>query len=217
MLRELPKTHNAAKTKSDSESETSTTLGNEKGVNGAAAAGAEAIEGAIVISIGARHEIQGLHLLDAEAHRLAFVVLHHHVRLIHTFRLAEVVADLMTGDAGHLLLGGRLPTRDLHLEVHHVEDTKMTILRDHAVDILQADLELLRAGIMAGIGIIEIGDVVMIEQDPTHLQIPLAHVRPDEVRKDAPPPCHLVAPHRLHEPDMIAKDGIRHLHRALAL
>ena len=119
----------------------------------------------------------------------------------------------MTGDAGRLLLGDRLPTRDPDLGVHHVEDTKIMILRDHAVDILQADLEPLRAEIMADIGITEIGDVVIIEQDPIRLQIPLAHVRPDEAEKDAPPPYHLVAPHRLHEPDIIATDGVHRLRR----
>ena len=93
MPRELPKRHNAAKIKSVSESETSTTSGNERGANEEAGAGLEVIVGAIVIPIAVRHETQGLHLLGAETHQLAFVVLHHHVRLIHTFRLAEVVAD----------------------------------------------------------------------------------------------------------------------------
>ena len=93
MLRELPKRHNAAKNKNVSETETSTTSGNERGANEEAGAGLEVIEGPIVILIAVRHEIQGLHPLGAEAHQLAFVVLHHHVRLIHTFRLAEVVAD----------------------------------------------------------------------------------------------------------------------------
>lgn len=199
MLRKLPKRRNVAKSKSDSDSEiaTSTTSGKERGENEEAVAEAEATEEAIVIPIGVRHEIQDLHLPDAEAHRLASVVFHHLVRLIHTSHLAEVVAGQMTGDAGHLLLKGRLAIRDPDLRLHHVEDTKTAILQDHAVDLLQADLELLHAGIMAEIGIREFGDVVMIEQDPIHLQIPLAHVPPDEVEKDAPLPCHLVAPHRL--------------------
>lgn len=122
MLRKLPKRHNAAKSKSDSEIETSIASGNESGANEEAVAGAEAIEEAIVISIGVRHEIRGLHLPGAEAHHLAFVVLHPHVRLIHTFHLAEVFAGQMTGDAG------RLPIRDPDLGLHHVEDTKTTIL-----------------------------------------------------------------------------------------
>ncbi|CAD6583195.1 MAG: hypothetical protein ASARMPREDX12_001205 [Alectoria sarmentosa] len=145
----------------------------------------------------------------AEAHHLAFVVFRPNVRLIRTFRLVEVVAGQMTGDAG------RLPTRCLDLRLHLVEDTKTTILRDHAVVILQADLEVLRAGAIAEIEIRELGDVVIIEQDPTHPQIPLAHVPPDEVEKDAPHPCYLVAPHQLQEADILAEDGIRHLHRAL--
>ncbi|CAD6582569.1 MAG: hypothetical protein ASARMPRED_001000 [Alectoria sarmentosa] len=209
MLRKLPKRHNAAKSKNDSEIATSITSGNERGANEGAAAGAEATEEGIVISIGVRHEIQGLHLPDAEAHHLAFVVFRPNVRLIRTFRLVEVVAGQMTGDAG------RLPTRCLDLRLHLVEDTKTTILRDHAVVILQADLEVLRAGAIAEIEIRELGDVVIIEQDPTHPQIPLAHVPPDEVEKDAPHPCYLVAPHQLQEADILAEDGIRHLHRAL--
>lgn len=197
MLRELPKRHNAARSKSDSEIETSIVLGNERGTNEGAGAGAEAIEEAIVISIGVRREIQGLHLPDVEAHDLPFVVLHSHVRLTRTFHLAEVVAGQMKDDAGRLLLEGRLPTRGLDLGLHHVEDTKMTILQDHAVNILQADLELLHTGNMAEIEIREFGDVVMIEKDPIHVQIPLAHVPPDEVEEDAPPPCLLIASHHL--------------------
>lgn len=196
MLRKLPKKHNAAKSKSDSEIATSITSGNERGVNEEAVAEAEATEEAIVISIGVHHEIRDLHLPDAEAHQLPYVVLHPNVRLIHTSQLAEVVAGQMTGDADRLLLKGPLATRGPGLRLH-VEDTKTAILQDHAVDILQADLELLHAGIMAEIEIREFGDVVMIEQDPIHLQIPLAHFPPDEVENDAPPPCYLVAPHHL--------------------
>lgn len=191
-LRKLPRTHNAARNKSDSEIETSTASGNVKGANEEAVAGVEAIEVAIVNMIGVRYVNRGLHLLDVEAHHLAFVVLHPHVRLIHTFRLAEVVADQRIGGAGHLLLEDRLPSRVPDLGVHDVGDTKMTI-RDHAVDILQADRALLPAGIMAGIGIRELGDVVMIERDPIRLQKPLAHVRSDEVEKDAPAPYRLIA------------------------
>ena len=169
--------------------------GNERGPK--EGPGVEAIEEAIVILIGILHEIQDLHLLDAEAHRLAFVVPYPHVRLIHTFHLAEVVADQMTGDAGHLLIDVRLRSHDPGLEVPLVEDTKMTILQDRAVDIRQVDLELLHVRGMADIGIRGFGDVVMIEQHPIHLQKPLAHVRSDEVEKDAPPLYHLVALHRL--------------------
>ena len=215
-LRKLLKRHNAAKSKSDSENETSIASDKESGANEEAVAGAEAIEEVIVNSTGVRHEIQGLHLSDAEAHYLAFVVLHPHVRLIHTFHLAEVVAGQTTGDAGRLLLGDRSPTRAPDLGLHHVEDTKTTILQDRAVDILQADLEVLHAKIMAEIEVREFGDVVMIEQDPIHLQIPLAHVPPDAIEKDTPPPCLLVAPHHLLEPDIMVEDGILHLHRALA-
>ena len=136
MLRELLKRHNAAKSKSDSEIEISTISGNERGANEEAVVGEEAIEGATVISIVVLHEIQGLHLLDAAAHHLAFVALHPHVRLIRTFRLAEVVAARTIGGAGHLLLEGHLPTRVPDLGVHHVEDMKMTNFQDHAVDIL---------------------------------------------------------------------------------
>ena len=211
MLRKLPKRHNAAKSKSDNEIEIWRILGNERGANEEAVAGAKAIEEAIVILNGVPHEIQGLHLPDAEAHHLAFVVFHPHVRQIHTYHLAEVVAAQMIGGAGRLLLEGRLPTPGPVPGLHHVEDTKTRIHQDHAVDILQADLELRHAGIMAEIEIRDFGDAVMIEQDPIHLQIPLAHVPPDEVEKDAPPPCHLVAPHHLHEPDIMAENGIRHL------
>lgn len=214
MLKRLLRKHNAAKNKSDSEIVTLITSGNERGVNEEAVAGAEVIGEAIVISIGVLHEIQGLHLLDAEAHHLASVVLLPHVRLIHTFHLAEVAVVQMTGDAGRLLLEDRLPTRGPGLELHHVEDTKTTILQDHAVDILQANLGLLHDGLMAEIEVRGFGDVVMIEQDPTHLQIPLAHVPPDE--KDAPLPCRLVVLHHLQEPDIMAEDGVRHLHRVLA-
>ena len=192
MLRKLPKRHNGAKSKNGSEIETSTPSGNVKGANEEAVVGGEAIEVAIVNMIGVRYVNRGLHLLDVEAHHLAFMVLHPHVRLIHTFRLAEVVADQMIGGAGHLLLEDRIPSRVPDLGVHHVGDTKMTI-RDHAVGILQADLALLPAGIMAGIEIRELGNVVMIEQDPIRLQIPLAHVRSDEVEKDAPAPYRLIA------------------------
>lgn len=197
MLRELPKRHNAVRSKSDSEIEISITLGNERGTNEGGGAGAEAIEEAIAISIGVRREIQGLHLPDVEAHHLPFVVLPSHVRLTRTFHLVEMVAGQMTDDAGRLLLKGHLPTRGLDLRLHHVEDTKMTILQDHAVVILQADLELLHPGNMAEIEIREFGDVVMIEKDPIHVQIPLAHVPPDEVEEDAPPPCLLIASHHL--------------------
>lgn len=216
MLKELPKRHNAARSKSDSEIETSILSDNERGANEGAEEGAEAIEEAIVISIGARREIQGLHLLDVEVHHLPFVVLHFHVRLTHTFHLAEGVAGQMTDDAGRLLLEGRLPTRGPDLELHHVEDTKMTILQDHAVDILRADLELLHTGNMAEIEIRNFGDVVMIEPDPIHVQIPLAHVPPDEVEEDAPPPCLLIASHHLQEIGGMIEDGPHHLHRALA-
>lgn len=216
MLRKLPKRRNAAKSKSDSEIATSITSGKERGVSEEAVAGAEATEEAIVISIGVRHEIQGLHLPDAEVHHLASVVLHPRVRLIHISHLAEVVAGQITGDAGRRLLKGHHATRDPDLRLHHVEGTKTAILQDHAVDILQADLELLHAGIMAEIEVREFGDVVMIEQDPIHLQIPLAHVPPDEVEKDAPAPRQLVAPHHFQEPDIMAENGVRHLHRALA-
>ena len=214
-LRKLPRRHNAAKSKSDSAIETSTTSGNVKGANEEAVAGGEAIEVAIVNMIGVHYVNRGLHLLDAEAHHLAFVVLHPHVKSIHTFRPAEVVADQMKGGAGHLLLEDRLPSRVPDLGVHHVEDTRMTI-RGPAVGILQADLALLHVGIMAGIEIRELGDVVMIEQDPIRLQIPLAHVRSDEVEKDAPAPYRLIARHRLQDPKLIADDGIGHLHRAHA-
>lgn len=179
-------------------------------------AGAEAIGAAIVTLIDVRHEIQDLHLPDAEAHHQAFVVLHPRVRQIHTFHLAEVVAVQMTGDAGRLLLEGRLPILGPDPELHYVEDTKTRTLQDHAVDILQADLGLLHAETLAEIEIREFRHVMMIEQDPIHLQIPLAHVPPDEVETDAPPPSHLVAPRRLQEPDIIPEDGIRHLHRDLA-
>lgn len=213
--RELRKRRNDARSKSDSEIETSIVLGNERGANEEAGVGAEAIEGAMATSIGVRAEIQGLQLLDVEAHHLGFVVLHPHAKQIHTFHPVEVVADQMTGDADHLLLEGRLPTRTLDLELHHVEDTK-TILQDHADDILQADLEPLHVGSMAETEFGDLGDVVMIEQDPTHLQIPLAHVPPEEVEKDVPPPCHLVASHHLRELDIMVEDVVRHLHRALA-
>ena len=69
---------------------------------------------------------------------------------------------------------------------------------------------------MAGIEIIEFGDVVMIEQDPLHLQIPLAHVHPDEVEKDVPPISRLAARHRLQDQETITEDSIVHLPRALA-
>ena len=217
MPRGLPNWHNAAKSKSDSEIETSIPLGSEREGNEEAAAGEEAIEGAIVILIGVRHETQGHHhLLDAEARPLAFVNLHYHVRLIHTFHPAVVVAVQMIGGADHLLLEGRLLTRVPHLGAHHVEDTRTTSLQDHAADIAQAGLEHLHAGIMAGIEIIEFRDVVMIVQDPIHLQIPLAHVRPDEFAKDVPPLCHLEARHRLHDLEIIAENGIGRLRRALA-
>lgn len=216
MPRELPKRYNAAKSKSDNEIETSTISGSERGGSEEVAAGGKAIERAIVILTGVRHEIQGHHLLDAEPHHLAFVILHSHVRLIHTFRLTEVVADQMTGDAGHLLLGGHAPTRVPDLGVHHVEDTKMTALRDRAVDIRQADLAPPHAGLMAGTENRGFEDVVMIEQDPIHPQIPLAHVRPDEVGKDDPPPYHPVARHHLQDLETTAEDGIGRLHRALA-
>lgn len=212
MLRKLLKRHNVAKSKSGSEIETLITSGNERGATEEAVAGAEAIGEATVISIGVRHEIQDLHLLDAEAHHLAFVVLHPHVRLIRTFHLAEVATGQMTGGVGRLPLEGRLPIRGPGLGLHHVADTKTTILQDHAVDIVQADLELLHVAIMAEIEIREFGDVVMIEQDPIHLQIPLAHVPSDEVEEDDPPPCHLVAPPHPEEPEDMAEDGIRHLH-----
>ena len=211
MPRKLPKRHSDAESKSDSETETSITSDKEKEAN-EAVAGAEAIEEAIVILIGGRHETQDLHLHDVEAHHLAFVVLHPHVRLTRTFHQAEVVVGQMTGDAGRLLLEGRHPTRGPSLGLRHVEDTKTTALQDHVVDILQADLELLHVGIMAEIETRGFGDVVMIEQDPIHLQIPLAHVPPDEVEKDAHPPYHLVALHHLQEPETIAEDGIRRLH-----
>ena len=58
--------------------------------------------------------------------------------------------------------------------------------------------------------------MVMIEQDPIHPQIPLAHVRSDEVEEDAHDLYHLVAPHRRQEPDIIAKDAILHLELAHA-
>ena len=212
MLRKLPRRHNGAESKRDSETETLTTSDNEREANEEAVAGVEAIEEAIVISIGVRHKIQDLHLPDVEAHHLAIVVLHPHVRLIRTFHMAEVVVGQMTGDAGRLLLEGRLSTRDHDLGLHHVEDTKTTILQDHVVDTQQADLEPLHVGIMAEIEIREFGDAVMIEQDPIHLQIPLAHVPPEEFEKDAHPHCHLVAPHHPQEPDSMAEDGIRCLH-----
>ena len=216
MLKGLRKRHNGAKTKSDSEIETLTTSGSERGANVEVVAGVEAIEEAIVISVGVRHEIRGHHLQDAEAHHLASVVLLPHVRLIHTFRLAKVVANQMIGAAGRLLLEGRLPTRDPGQEVHRAEDTKIRILQDSVVDTVPVGLEPPYAGIMAGIGIIEFEDVVITEQDPIHLQILLAHDRPEEVEEDDPPPYHLVAPHRLQEPDTILINGIRLLHRALA-
>ena len=127
MLRELPKMSNAARSRSDSEIGTSTTSGNERGANEGPEAEVEAIEEVIVISIGTRHEIQDLHLLDVEVHRLAFVVLPH-VRLIHTFHQAEVFANQMTGDADHLLLDGHLPTLDPGLGAPHDEGTKIAIL-----------------------------------------------------------------------------------------
>ena len=217
MLRKLPKRHNVAKSKSDSEIETLTTSGSEREGNEEAVAVVEAIEGPIVISIGVRHAIQDHHLRDAEVRHLAFVILLPHVRLIHTFRLVEVVVDQMTGGADHLLLEDRLPTRGPDPGAHHVDDTRMRILRDLAVVILQADLALLHAGIMLGIEIIEFGDVVMIEQDPIHLQIPLAHVRPGEVENDVLPLSHLAARHRLEDRETITEeDGIGHLPRALA-
>ena len=215
MLRKLPKRHNVAKSKSDSEIETLTTSGSEREGNEEAVAVVEAIGGPIVISIGVRHAIQDPHLRDAEVRHLAFVILPH-VRLIHTFRLAEVVVDQMTGGADHLLLEDRLLTRGPHPGAHHVEDTKMKIPRDHAVVILQADLALLHAGTMLGIEIVEFGDVVMIEQDPIHLQKSLAHVRPDEVENDVLPLSHLAARHRPEDRDTITEDGIGHLARALA-
>lgn len=215
MLKELLKRHNAARSKSDSEIETSIVSDNERGANEGAGEGAKAIEEAIVISIGVRREIQGLLLLDVEVHHLPSVVLHSHARLTHTFHLAEVVAGQMIDDAGRLLPEGRLPTRGPDLGLHHVEDTKMTILPDHAVDILQADHELLHTGNMAEIEIREFGDVVMIEQDPIHVQIPPAHVPPDEVEEDAPPLCLLIASHHLQEPGVMTEDGTHHLHRAL--
>ena len=214
MPRKLPKRHNVAKSKSDSEIETLTTSGSEREGNEEAVAVVEAIERSIVISIGVRHAIQDHHLRDAEARHLAFVILH--VRLIHTFRPVEVVVDQMTDGADHHLLEDRLPTRGPDPGAHHVEDTKMRILRDHAVDILEADLALLRAGIILGIEIIKFGDVVMIEQDPIHLHIPLAHVRPDEVENDVLPLSHLAARHRLEDRETITEDGIGHLHRTLA-
>ena len=216
MLRKLSTRHNAAKSKSDSEIEILITSDNERGANEEAVAGVEVIGEAIMNSIGAPHEIQGLHLPDAEAQRPSFVVLRPLVRLIHTYHLGEAVAGQMTGDADRLLLEGRLPTHGPDLGLHHVEDTKTTILQDHAVDTLQAVLEPPHAGIMAEIETRDIGDVVIIEQDPVHLQIPLAHVPPDEVEEDALPPCHLIAAHHLHEPDVMAEDGILHLDRALA-
>ena len=136
MPKKLPKRHNVEKSKSDSGIATSTKSGKEKGGNEEVVAGGEATEGAIVISIGVHHTIQGHHLLDAEAHHPAIVILQTHVRLIHTFRLAEVVADQMRGGADHLLLEDPLPTRGPDLGAHHVEDTKMRIFRDPAVDIL---------------------------------------------------------------------------------
>ena len=93
MRKKLPKSYNAAKNKSVSETETSTTSGNEREANEEAGAGVEVIEGVIVIPIAVRHETQDLHLLGAAAHQMDSVVLHHHVRLTHTFHLAEVVAD----------------------------------------------------------------------------------------------------------------------------
>ena len=217
MLRKLPKRHNVAKSKNDSEIETLTTSGSEREGNEEAVAVVEVIEEPIVISIGVPHAIQDHHLRDAEARRLAFVILLRHGRLIHTSRPAEVVVDQMTGGADRLLLEDRLPTRGPDPGAHHVEDTKMRILRGHAVDVLQADLALLHAGIMLGIEIIEFGDVVMIEQDPLHLQIPLAHVRPDEeVENDVLHLSHLAARHRLEDREIITEDGIGHLPRALA-
>ena len=211
IARKLPKRPNAAKSKSDSEIETSRTSGKGRGAIEEAVAGAEAIEEATVISTGVRYATQGLHLLDAGAH-LAFVVPHLNVRLIHIFHLAELDVDQTTGAADRLHLEDRLHILAPDLGPHHVEDMQTMIPQDHAVATVQTDLEPLHVGTTEEIETKKSGDVVMTEQDPTHLQIPHAHVPPEEFEKDAPQPRPLVAPHLLQEPDIMAEEGLRQLH-----
>jgi hypothetical protein len=158
--------HNAARSKKSNGIETLIAFAKES---------AEKEDGAEVgateptTTTGDPHETLDRHLLDAEAHLLAFAVLHLDATSIPTFLAAGAVARQMRDGVDLPLQEDQGPfhLHDRAQELLHDEDTEQMTHHDQGdVNTPQADLEPPHAGATIEIEKEGVSGVVMIEIDP---------------------------------------------------
>ena len=165
-LKKLLQKHNAARSKKSNGIETLIAFAKES---------AEKEDGAEVgateptTTTGDPHETLDRHLLDAEAHLLAFAVLHLDATSIPTFLAAGAVARQMRDGVDLPLQEDQGPfhLHDRAQELLHDEDTEQMTHHDQGdVNTPQADLEPPHAGATIEIEKEGVSGVVMIEIDP---------------------------------------------------
>ncbi len=207
MPRKPPQKRNAARSRKGSETATLTPSGRESEANVVEVA-AEVTRG-IMTTIDDLHETRDLHPPDAEAPLPAIAGLPQDVRSTPTYLVAKLVVGQMRDDVDHLLQNDRVRTRDLLQGLPHDEDIETMTRRNQDVGLTpQVDLEVLHAG-----GMIEtekeneVQHAVIIEIDPYHLQIPLAHVPPEDVLGNALLPSHPAVPHHPLGLDLVIEDA----------
>ena len=207
-----PKKHNAARSRKNREIKTLTTSGNEN-VASEDEDGVEAIGAATILTDG-RHETRGLRLPGAEAH-LAFPLIG--VQSIRTFPLVVVAAGQTTEDVDRRPQEDHCRTPDPDPGHHRVEDIETMTPQNHVdASLLRVGLGLPHGEAMLEVESEEFQDAVMIELDPSHLQMLLAHVHP-EAEEGARLPSHLAVRRRLLDLNPIVEGRTHHCLQALDL
>lgn len=183
MLRKQPKRPKNARKWSAQRTGTSKTSDNGSAANGLEAEG-EAIE-ATMTTTDAHQDIPDLHLQDAAARRLAPIIVagHHDGTLIRTFQEAvQTVDPTIEGVVDRLQAEDPCLARDpSHQSIQDVGDIVMMSRLDQDIaGACRAERHL-----QCDEGTIEAEDEevhgVVIELDPLHLQMPLAHHLPEDL------------------------------------
>lgn len=123
---------------------------------------------------------------------------------------------MIGGDGRHLLRDQCLVHYLAQLPHLGAEEAEMKNDDLEDVDTLKADPRHLQDGDIAGIGE-RTQAVVMIVQDPKHVQTPLAHVRLEDNGPAVAVLLSRAVPLRLRGQDLIINAGIRRHHRAQGL
>ncbi|MCJ1451814.1 hypothetical protein MMC28_002154 [Mycoblastus sanguinarius] len=150
----------------------------------------------------------------AEAH-LAFPLIG--VQSIRTFPLVVVAAGQTTEDVDRRPQEDHCRTPDPDPGHHRVEDIETMTPQNHVdASLLRVGLGLPHGEAMLEVESEEFQDAVMIELDPSHLQMLLAHVHP-EAEEGARLPSHLAVRRRLLDLNPIVEGRTHHCLQALDL